>query len=177
VRTNVQSSDRLVPVELYVPENRRNELHAAWREVVTGRPVRLEALQRDVDVVTWRATRALQKIAKAIRDGTDGEQGYRLTWFLASLYNGYEFPFDPREFRELDTELASACLDYLNFDRLGLGELLDYLPGGETQLQRWITQFRIERPRMEAGRERERSYESEPGDDGEEEGESQSQPE
>ena len=156
MQTNGKCTDRMVPVELFVQESRRGELHAAWHEVVTGKPIRLEALQRDVDVVTGRATTALRQIERAIRRSPHTEHGYRLTWFLASLYNGYEFPFDPRELRELDTELANACLDYLNFDRLGLGELRNHLQGGEEQLQRWITQFRIERPRLEAGRERDR---------------------
>jgi hypothetical protein len=172
MQTNGKWSEKIVPVELYVPANRRDELHAAWHEVVTGKPARLQTLQRDIEVITWRATNALQVIARAIRQSPDTEHGYRLTWFLASLYNGYEFPFDPWELRELDTELACACLDYLNFDRLGLGELRDNLPGGEAQLQRWITQFQIERPRVEARRDRDPSPRPSPPEErGEEEDE------
>jgi len=158
VRTTTERSPKVVPVELYVPESHREELYAAWQEIVTGKPLRVEMLQRDLEAIRARALEALKVIQKAIRQQADGEQCYRLTAFLASLYNGYEFPFDPCEFRNLGAELAGACLDYLNFDRLGLGQVQEYLSGGEDRLQRWIKEHRIRRPRIERDRPHEREY-------------------
>jgi hypothetical protein len=40
----------------------------------------------------------------------------------------------------IDTKLANACLDYLNFDRLGVDEVHAYLPGGAKQLHRWLAE-------------------------------------
>ena len=51
---------------------------------------------------------------------TTGQGGW-LVRFLAGLYHGAEYPFDLSELRGLDTRLANACLDYLNYDRLGFG--------------------------------------------------------
>jgi hypothetical protein len=38
----------------------------------------------------------------------------------------------------LDTHLANACLDYLNYDRLGKREVHHHLAGGDGDLNRWI---------------------------------------
>lgn len=50
-------------------------------------------------------------------------QTTRLVLFLAGVYNGSDYPFDLTWLRMLDTKLANACLDYLNFDRLGVNEV------------------------------------------------------
>ena len=55
----------------------------------------------------------------------------RLVRFLAGVYNGQVHPFDPTELRGLDTSLANACLDYLNYDRLGHREVPKHLSNGE----------------------------------------------
>jgi len=47
------------------------------------------------------------------------------------------------ELRVLDTELANACLDYLNYDRLGRREVHRHLSSGERDLQRWIDDYGI----------------------------------
>ena len=54
--------------------------------------------------------------------------------FLAGVYNGTEFSFDLTDLRSLDTELANACIDYLNFDRLGKAEVHTHLPDGGRQM-------------------------------------------
>ena len=71
-------------------------------------------------------------------------QAGRLVRFLAGLYNGEEYPFDLTELRALDTELANACLDYLNYDRLAKREVHHHLSGGDLELHRWFRDYGIE---------------------------------
>src|SRR6266478_4065315 len=75
-----------------------------------------------------------------------GQTG-RLTRFLADVYNGNEFHFDLTDLRALDTELASARIDYLNYDRLGKAEVHKHLPDGGRQMQWFISQHAV-RPRL-----------------------------
>jgi hypothetical protein len=64
--------------------------------------------------------------------------------FLAGLYNGQDYPFDFTELRALDTRLANACLDYLNYDTLGKREVHHHLAGGDRDLNRWVVAYGIE---------------------------------
>jgi hypothetical protein len=68
-------------------------------------------------------------------------QAGRLVSFLAALYNGYDYPFDLSDLRPLDTKLANACLDYLNYDRLGICDLDKHLEGGGRVLQAWFRDY------------------------------------
>jgi hypothetical protein len=63
---------------------------------------------------------------------------------VAGVYNGRDYPFDLSELRGPDTALANACLDYLNYDRLGIKEVHAHLSNGETDLHRPLTKYRIE---------------------------------
>jgi hypothetical protein len=125
------------------------ELKDAWQEIVTGRKLaRTEALEHGTDAVMERARTALQFIETAIRQA--GGQARPLVQFLVALYNGHDYAFDLTELRALDTELANACLDYLNYDRLGRQEVHHHLSGGATELQHWIERYDI-KPRHKAG--------------------------
>jgi hypothetical protein len=95
-----------------------------------------------------RARPAIQLIESAIRQG--GGQAAILVRFLAALYNGYECAFDLIDLRALDTRLANACLDYLNYDRLGKQEVHHHLSGGEKELHHWIEHYGIQ-PRKPQG--------------------------
>ena len=120
------------------------ELKNAWQEIVTGRKlVRTEALEHGTETVMERARTALQLIETAIRQNPTTGQAERLVRFLAALYNGYDYAFDLTELRALDTALANACLDYLNYDRLGQQEVHHHLSGGERELQGWIERYGI----------------------------------
>jgi hypothetical protein len=46
--------------------------------------------------------------------------------------------------RGLDTKLANACLDYLNYDRLEIKEVHKHMANGERDLQRWLKEYGIE---------------------------------
>jgi hypothetical protein len=116
-----------------------NELSEAWQEIVSGQKLeRTEALEHGVDAVMERARQALEIIEIAIRQNSTTGQAGRLVRFLAGLYNGHDYPFDLTDLRALDTRLANACLDYLNYDRLGKREVHHHLAGGDGDLNRWI---------------------------------------
>jgi hypothetical protein len=108
------------------------ELDMAWREIISGeRLARTEALEHDIQSIMDRAQEVLLTVETAIdKNPTSGQAGC-LIRFIAGLYNGYDYPFDLRDLRTLDTRLANACLDYLNYDRLSKQEVHRHLTGGE----------------------------------------------
>lgn len=121
------------------------ELRQAWQEIVTGRKVEhAEAIDRGVEGIMERARTALQTIETAIREHPTTGQARRLVHFLAGVYNGSDFPFDLTDLRALDTKLANACLEYLNYDRLGKREVHHHLSGGDHELHKWLRDYGIE---------------------------------
>ena len=121
------------------------ELRDAWHEIVTGRKLaRAEAIDYGTESIMERARTALQIIETAIREHPTTGQAGRLVRFLAGVYNGSEFPFDLTDLRALDIELANACLDYLNYDRLGKREVHHHLAGGDRELHQWLRDYGIE---------------------------------
>jgi hypothetical protein len=123
------------------------ELRATWEEVVSGKRTRLTTAAEELNEVMERAMTGLQKIVRAIETNPGTGQTGRLARFLAAIYNGHEFHFDLTDLRVLDTDLANACIDYLNYDRLSKAEVHTHLPDGGRQMQRFIAQHRI-RPRL-----------------------------
>ncbi|MDG6937951.1 MAG: hypothetical protein JRN42_05365 [Nitrososphaerota archaeon] len=134
------------------------ELEAAWREIVTGRRLpRTETIEMDTEAIMERARTALERIETAIRENPSTGQAGRLVRFLAGVYNGSDYPFDLTDLRALDTELANACLDYLNYDRLGKREVHRHLSGGDRELHEWIHASGIE-PALRLDEERAASF-------------------
>ena len=130
-------------------QHKADELRAAWLEIVSGKKlVHAEQLDHSNEAVMERARIALPLIESAIRRG--GGQAASLVRFVAAIYNGYEYAFDLIDLRALDTELANACLDYLNYDRLGLQEVHQHLSGGAQELRGWIERYDIQ-PRKSQG--------------------------
>ena len=76
--------------------------------------------------IQYRALAALAKIVRAIRTHPGTGQARRLVRLVAGCYNGSDYPFDLTELRCLDDALALACIDYLNYDRLGIREIHHY---------------------------------------------------
>jgi hypothetical protein len=128
-------------------DDQAQELTAAWHEILVGKRTRLATAAQDLDDIMERARGALRVIVKAIEENPGTGQTGRLVRFLAGVYNGNEFPFDLTDLRALDTELANACIDYLNYDRLGKVEVHTHLPEGGRQMQWFIAQHGI-RPRL-----------------------------
>jgi hypothetical protein len=123
------------------------ELDAAWQEILSGKRTRLTTAAEDLHEIMERAMVGLQTIVKAIEENPGSGQAGRLTRFLAGVYNGNEFPFDLTDLRVLDTALANACIDYLNYDRLAKAEVHTHLPDGGRQMQWFIAQHGI-RPQL-----------------------------
>lgn len=120
------------------------ELDAAWRAIIHGQKMEYaRALETGLEQVMERARPALEVIESAIRENPTTGQAGRLVRFLAAIYNGYDYDFDLTDLRALDTRLANACLDYLNYDRLGKQEVHKHLSGGDRELQRWIRDYRL----------------------------------
>lgn len=90
------------------------------------------------------STFALKVIETAIHSHPTTGGARRLVKFLAGVYNGQDYPFDLTELRGLDTELSNACLDYLNYDRLGIKEIHKHLANGDRDLHRWLEEYGIE---------------------------------
>jgi hypothetical protein len=121
-----------------------DELRAAWHQIVSGKKLpHAEALEHGLEGIMERARSAIQVIEAAIRENPTTGQAGRLVRFLAAVYNGYDYSFDLTELRALDTRLANACLDYLNYDRLAKREVHHHLSGGDRELQRWIEGYRV----------------------------------
>jgi hypothetical protein len=111
------------------------ELNVAWHEIVAGQRTRINTAAEDLNEIMERARTALQLITNAIEKNPGTGQARRLVRFLAGVYNGSDFPFDLTDLRVLDTELANACIDYLNYDRLAKAEVHTHLHGGGKQMQ------------------------------------------
>ena len=133
-------------------EAEARELDMAWREIISGeRLARTEALEHDIQSIMDRAQEALVTIETAIGNNPTSGQARRLVRFLAGVYNGSDYPFDLTDLRALDTRLANACLDYLNYDRLGKREVHRHLVGGEERLHQWLADYGI-KPRSDHDR-------------------------
>jgi hypothetical protein len=142
--TRLPPFSRTIHVEADIPLSQRDEFDRAMIEIVAGERPRMDALEQDLAAIGSRAMTALAVIEKAINEHpTTGGAG-RLVRFLAGVYNGQDYPFDLTELRGLDTALANACLDYLNYDRLGIKEVHKHLTNGERDLHRWLEEYRIE---------------------------------
>ena len=136
---NTQAPTKITLTLQVLDEMQARELRLSWHEIVTSeRLARSDALERDEVRVTARALDALKIIEAAIRENPGTGQVERLVRFLAGLYNGSDFPFDLTDLRALDTKLANACLDYLNYDRLAKREVHHHLEGGERELHAWM---------------------------------------
>jgi len=141
--TRLPPFSKTVHVEADIPVSQRDEFERAIVDIVAGGRPRMDALDRDLAAIKLRATAALQAIEKAINDHPTTGGAKRLVRFLAGLYNGQDYPFDLTELRGLDTNLANACLDYLNYDRLGSKEVHKHLANGERDLHRWLQEYQI----------------------------------
>jgi hypothetical protein len=127
-----------------IPASMHDELALAVREMVFGRRPRTQLLEADRGAITSAGMRGLQTLSAALDSHPGTGQCRTIARFLAALYNGYEYTFDLTYLRGIDTELANACLDYLNFDRLGIDEVHQFLPGGAKQLNRWFEENGVE---------------------------------
>jgi hypothetical protein len=119
-------------------EAEARELRAAWREIESGKRLRLYPAAEGLNEIMERARSGLKKISEAIESNPGTGQTAKLARFMAGLSNGHEYQFDLTELRTLDADLAGACIDYLNYDRLGKADVHQHLAGGAKQLDDWV---------------------------------------
>jgi len=146
--TRLPPSGKKVHVEADIPASQLDEFSRTVAALVAGERPHMDALVRDEVEILRRAMAALALIEKAIAGHPGTGQARRLVCFLAGVYNGQDYPFDLTELRSLDTELANACLDYLNYDRLGHKEVHKHLANGDRDLHAWIKRYGLE-PRQQ----------------------------
>jgi hypothetical protein len=142
--TRLPPSKKTIHVEAEIPISQRDEFDRAMMEIVAGERPRMDALDRDEASIQTRAMQALQAIESTINEHPTTGQARRLVRFLAGVYNGQDYPLDLTELRGMDTRLANACLDHLNYDRLGKTEVHKHLANGDRDLHRWLEQYGIE---------------------------------
>lgn len=142
--TRLPPHPKTVHVEVDIPVSQRDEFERAMVEIIAGGRPRMDNLDRDAGAITRRALEALKVIESAIRSHPTTGGAHRLVKFLAGMYNGQDYPFDLTELRGLDTALANACLDYLNYDRLGIKEVHKHLSNGDSDLHRWLQEYGIQ---------------------------------
>ena len=131
---------RKVRVEVEVPEVLMGEFDLMVQEVLAGPRTRLTQLEQEFKEIEVRALVGLEVILDCVRTSGAG-QAARLVRFLANLYLKYDCPFDLMDLRTLDTRLANACLDYLNYDRLGVCDLDRHLADGGVEVEGWIRDY------------------------------------
>lgn len=142
--TRLPPHAKTVHVEADIPFSQRDEFERAIVDIIAGERPRMDALDRDIASITRRALEALNVIETAIKSHPTTGGARRLVQFLAGVYNGQDYPFDLTELRGLDTALANACVDYLNYDRLGIKEVHKHLSNGDRDLHRWLADYHIE---------------------------------
>jgi hypothetical protein len=142
---NSLDDEPMVSFQATIPASMRDELALAMGEMVCGRRPRTQLLEADREAIASAGMRGLQTLRVALESHPGTGQCRTIARFLAALYNGYEYTFDLTYLRGIDTELANACLAYLNFDRLGIDEVHHFLPGGAQQLNRWLEENGVER--------------------------------
>ncbi|MGC8518855.1 MAG: DUF7673 family protein [Steroidobacteraceae bacterium] len=135
--TRLPPCGKKVQVEADIPASQLGEFDRAITAIAAGERPRMDTLARDEGEIVSRAMVALERIEA--HPGTG--QASRLVKFLAGVYNGEDFPFDLGELRALDTEFATACLDYLNYDRLGKREVHKHLKNGDRDLHGWLERY------------------------------------
>ena len=59
------------------------------------------------------------------------------------MHSGADYPFDLSALRALGARLANACLAYLNYDRLAVGDLNTHLSDGGREVRGWIRVYGV----------------------------------
>lgn len=141
--TRLPPFQKTVHVEADIPISQVDEFEKMMSAISAGERPRMDTLERDVTAIKLRALSGLKTIEAAINEHPTTGQAGRLVRFLAGVYNGSDYPFDLTDLRTVDTALANACLDYLNYDRLCLAEVHTHLMNGDRDLHRWLEQYGI----------------------------------
>ncbi len=132
------ASPGMIRFEVEIPAEAAAEFDLMMYELFTGQRDRPKRYKQEDAAIAVRAGEALATIVAAIRAHPGTAQAGRLVQFLASVYNGADYPFDLSALRALGARLANACLAYLNYDRLAVSDLSTHLGDGGRELRAWI---------------------------------------
>ena len=139
----VPTGDKAPDTVLRLSEGDWYLFKAEIRQLLAAIRPRARAQEQSIRQITHRAMEALDVIATAITSHPGTGQASRLVRFVAGCYNGSDYPFDLTELRGLDTSLVQACLDYLDYDRLGIREIHHHLHGGDLVLHQWLRRYEV----------------------------------
>jgi hypothetical protein len=110
-----------------VPAERAEAFRKLYRQFMTG-DCRRDAAIRQQAADRNQGIASLRKLVE-VALGTSGQCRY-IARFLAALYNGPRFRFDPADLRGLDTELFEHCMAVLRMDHRCEKEVHTYFVDG-----------------------------------------------
>lgn len=93
-------------------------------------------------------SKAAQAFARLVNlaETRDSGQVPRIAQFLASTYNGADFPWDVFDLRNLDVEISDDMLTCLDALRWGKADLYKLVPDGEKRVQAIIDLWGLKWP-------------------------------
>ena len=96
-------------------------------------------------------SKAAQAFARLIHlaETRDSGQVPRIAQFLASTFNGSDFPWDPFDMRSLDVEVSDDMLTCLDALRWGKADLYKLVPDGEKRVEAIIDLWGLKWPRSD----------------------------
>ena len=90
-----------------------------------------------------QAAHAFDRLLSIAQDSDTG-QARRIAGFLASTYNGTNYPFDLFELRAVEIEISDAMLLCLDALRWGKADLYTLVPDGEARLHAIFKDWQIQ---------------------------------
>lgn len=122
---------------------------AACIERTQPRPVFMNSGQ----LAEWdrRAMEAQAKAAHAllrlieVAERYDTGQARRVAGFIASTFNGADYPFDFFELRALDVALADDAMAYIDALHWGKADLYKLIPDGEHRIAAVLTSWSLDK--------------------------------
>jgi hypothetical protein len=146
---------KMIRVEVEIERGQEPEFRQMLAELVLGTRPRSAAIAEEIDQISELAGDALDTIFEALsRDPASGRApgprlSRRLVRFLAAVFEPTRFLLDVSELRAMDPVLSRACIDCLNYFRLGLRELPELRPHTRNQLPTLLEKYGV-RPGSEA---------------------------
>lgn len=106
------------------------------------------AQQRAAEIRAQDRDRALDSLLALVKlaHGDTG-QCRTVAHFLASLYNGADFPFDQSELRSVDEDIFEHCMAVLRLNYMAGMEIHRYFPDGEDLFQGILVQWGLVKQR------------------------------
>lgn len=135
--TRLPPVPKKVHVEADIPERPLDEFNHSVAALIAGERPQMDALAREAGEVVTRATGACSGLRRRSRPSR-ATHARRLVKFRAGVCNGEDYPFELGERPALETALANACLECLNYDRLGQREAGKHLKNGDREPRRWL---------------------------------------